>query len=90
MSSKEIFILSIILAIVLIGFSLVRDKKSFMIRIFSRGVVGIFVIYIVNACLAIVQVPLNLGVNVYTVCTTAMLGIPGLTLLYGMLGVKFL
>lgn len=90
MDSKQLFILSVIFAVVLIGFSLVRDKKTCLIRMFFRGVAGIFAIYLVNACFALVQIPLNLGVNYCTVCTTALLGIPGLTLLYGILGARFL
>lgn len=90
MNSKEIFIASVVLAVVIIVFGFVKDKKSCCIRIFSRGVAGIFIIVMVNICLEHVEIPLKLGVNYCTICTTALLGIPGLTLLYGVLGIKFL
>ena len=90
MTSKEIFILSIILAVGLILFSLVQDKKAFLGKLLFRGVAGIFVIYFVNALLLSVHIPLNLGINVYTVSTASFLGFPGITLLYGILGCKLL
>lgn len=90
MSSKEIFLFSIIAAAALLVLSLVHDKKAFLIRIFFRGIVGIFAIYLINAIFESLKIPLNLGVNIYTICTTAFLGIPGLTLLYGILGCRFL
>lgn len=90
MTSKEIFILSIIAAVGLILFSLVTDKKTFLIKIFFRGVAGVFIIYLVNAIFLSIEIPLKLGVNFYTICTTAFLGVPGLTLLYGVLGCKIL
>ena len=90
MGSKEIFIVCIVLAVGLFLFSFVRDKKTFVTRAFFRAVVGVFVIYIVNAFFASVKIPLNLGVNIYSICTTAFLGVPGLAMLYGILGCKFL
>lgn len=90
MTSKEIFIASIILAVALILFSLVKDKKTFAIRIFFRCVTGVFAIYLINAFFVTMKIPLNLGVNFYTICTTAFLGFPGVTLLYGVLGCKIL
>lgn len=90
MTSKEIFILSIIIACGLILFSLVKDKKSYLIRLIFRGVTGVFAIYLINAIFFSVEIPLNLGVNFYTICTTAFLGFPGVTLLYGVLGCKIL
>lgn len=90
MSSKEIFIGSIILSAALLLFSLVKDKKSFVIRTLFRGIMSVFLIYIVNAIFAGVKIPLSLGVNIYSVCTTALLGIPGLTMLYGILGCQIL
>lgn len=90
MDNKEIFILSIAVAVMLFLFGLVQNKKSFVLKVFSRGVVGIFAIYIINAILSYIKIPLNLGVNCYTICTTAFMGVPGLTLLYGILGCRFL
>lgn len=90
MSSKEIFIASIILAVGLILFSLVNDKKSFVVKTFFRGVMGIFVIYFTNAFLLNVQIPINLGVNICTICTSSLLGLPGIAVLYGILGCEIL
>jgi len=88
MTSKEIFILSIIISVGLILFSLVRDKKAFLAKIIFRGVAGIFIIYFANGIFNYVHIPLNLGVNVFTVGTASFLGIPGISLLYGILGCK--
>lgn len=90
MDSKEIFIWSIVAAVFLLLFGLVRNKKTFLLKVFSRGVVGVFAIYFINALFCYIKIPLNLGVNYCTICTTALLGVPGLTLLYGILGCKYL
>lgn len=90
MTSGEIFVVSIIVAVALILFGLVTDKKAFLVRLVFRSVTGIFAIYLVNAALAYVHISLNLGVNVYTVGTASLLGIPGITLLYGILGCRLL
>lgn len=90
MNSKEIFIASMVVSVGLLLFSLVKDKKTFIFRSFFRGVMGIFLIYAVNAIFSEIKIPLNLGVNFCTICTTAFLGIPGLTVLYAVLGCKYL
>ena len=90
MGAGEIFAWSVAVAVFLILFGLVRDKKTFLLKLFSRGIAGIFAIYVINACLVYIKIPLNLGVNYCSICTTALLGIPGLTLLYGILGCKYL
>lgn len=90
MTSKEIFILSVIVAVGLILFSLVKDKKTFLTKIFFRGVTGIFVIYFTNEVLLNAQIPISLGVNIYTICTSSILGLPGITILYGILGCEIL
>lgn len=90
MSSKEIFIISILLSVGLLLFSLIKDKKSFVFRSFFRAIMGVFLIYIVNAIFICVKIPLSLGVNFYTISTTVVLGIPGLTMLYGILGCQIL
>lgn len=90
MTSKEIFFLCMAVSVGLLMLSFVKNKKTCLAKVFFRGVMSIFAIYFINAILAFVQIPLNLGVNYYTVCTSAVLGIPGLALLYGISGCKLL
>lgn len=90
MNSKEIFICCIVVSIGLFLFSLVKDKKTFFLKCLCRGVVGVFAICFVNSIFTSVKIPLNLGVNFYTISTTAILGFPGLTMLYGILGCQIL
>lgn len=90
MTSKEIFFLCIAVSVGLLLLSFVKNKKTCLAKVFFRGVMSIFAIYFVNAIFSFVQIPLNLGVNYYTVCTSAILGIPGLALLYGISGCKLL
>lgn len=90
MNSQEVFLVTMILAVGLFLFSFVKNKKAYLLKIFCRGIFGIFSIYIINiACLS-VEIPIQVGVNYCTICTTAVLGFPGLTLLYGISGIKFL
>ena len=90
MNAQEIFVLSIAVAIAVFLFGLVQNKKAFLLKIFSRGVLSIFAIYVINAIFSYIKIPLNLGINYYTICTTAFMGMPGLTLLYGILGCRYL
>lgn len=90
MTSKEIFVGTMVIAVALIGLSLVNDKKAYMTRLFFRGIAGIFLIYLANTALVYVQIPLNLGVNLYSIGTASLLGIPGIALLYGIMSCKIL
>lgn len=90
MNAQGIFAVTMLLAVGLFMFSFVKNKKAYLIKIFCRGVVGVFAIYIINAACFGVEIPLQVGVNYCTICTTAILGVPGLTLLYGISGIKFL
>lgn len=90
MTSKEIFFLCIAVSVGILMLSFAKNKTTCFAKVFFRGVMSIFAIYFVNAIFDFMQIPLNLGVNYYTVCTSTILGIPGLALLYGISGCKLL
>ncbi len=59
-----------------------RNKLTAIIRFVTRGAAGGFLIYGVNSLLIAWGVPLMVGINPLTVLTSAILGIPGVCLLY--------
>lgn len=61
-------------------------KTGFLIGFFDfcvRGVLGMGVIYFLNIALVSQGVLTQVGMNVLTFCTSGILGIPGVILLYG-------
>lgn len=74
------FIIFMCLLVLMIVFF--RNKLASIIRFLTRGAVGGFLIYGVNNLLLTYGIPLAVGINPLTVLTGAILGIPGVCLLY--------
>ncbi len=55
---------------------------SYLCGCFARGIFGCGVIYFVNQYLLSMGVTYLVGINVYTVLTSAILGLPGLIGMY--------
>lgn len=65
--------------------SSMKRKMSFLAGFFIRGGVGTGVIFLVNYLLKLGGISLAVGIGPVSVLTSAILGIPGVALLYGVL-----
>lgn len=55
-----------------------------MLRLLSRGAIGSLCIYGITALSASLGIALSVGVNLFTFLSCAILGLPGLLLVYGL------
>lgn len=65
-------------------------KMEFVLNLVLRGILGTIGIYLVNQTLLWQNIDCLIGINPYTVLTSATLGFPGLILLYGIRFYNFL
>ncbi len=77
----NLIIVAACVIVLLIG--AVRNKIEWLLNVVMRSILGIIAIYFINTALASVGISLGIGINIYTVLTTGILGIPGLLALYG-------
>lgn len=61
----------------------VRKKAEWLLNFVLRSILGTVAIYFVNGALASIGISLGVGINITTVLTSGILGIPGLVALYG-------
>lgn len=78
------FVIIIVLLIVL-GFGAFKQKASIFVHMFIRMAIGVGSILLVNYILKICDISLMVGINAISLLTCAILGIPGVCLLYGIL-----
>lgn len=74
-------IVAVCAAILLIG--ALKRQKEWLINLLFRTVTGTLGIFFINLGLANWGMQSTIGINTITVLTTAILGFPGLFLLYG-------
>lgn len=67
-----------------------KRKSNVLLRFLFRGVLGLAVIFVVNQCLNSQGISMQVGYNEVSFLTSGILGIPGVALLYGILGFQFL
>lgn len=58
-------------------------KKEWFLNLIMRSILGVIAIYFINAALAEQGISLGVGINIYTVLTSGILGFPGVAALYG-------
>lgn len=58
-------------------------RREWIVNFTLRCIIGVIAIYFTNAALAGRGISLGVGINVYTVLTSGILGIPGVVALYG-------
>nr|WP_318682742.1 pro-sigmaK processing inhibitor BofA family protein [uncultured Acetatifactor sp.] len=68
-------------AVLLMG--AVRRKIEWLLNVVMRSVLGTIAIYFINSMLAAMGISLGVGINIVTILTSGILGIPGLLVLYG-------
>lgn len=59
--------------------------KTMVKRFLGRAILGVVAIVVVNQILAYYGHSLRVGVNIWSCLTSGTLGIPGVTLLYGIM-----
>lgn len=68
-------------AVLLIG--AVRKRAEWLLNLVLRSILGTVAIYFVNTFLSGMGITLSVGINIFTVLTCGILGIPGFAALYG-------
>ncbi len=53
-----------------------------ILNVIMRGILGTIAIYFINSMLERMGISLGVGVNMFTVLTTGILGVPGILALY--------
>lgn len=75
------FIVGILAVVLLIG--ALRSRAEWIINFWLRGISGMLMIYFVNFLLANYMPEMGIGYNLTTFLTSAILGFPGVAMLYG-------
>lgn len=56
---------------------------EWLVNLIMRGILGVLAIHFVNLALSCVGISLGVGINPITIGLLALLGLPGLLVLYG-------
>lgn len=75
------FIVGILAVVLLIG--ALRSRAEWIINFLLRGISGMLMIYFVNFFLEKYMPEMGIGYNLATFLTSAILGFPGVAVLYG-------
>lgn len=67
-----------------------KRKSNPLLRFLVRGILGMAVVFVVNQCLISQGISMQVGYNAASFLTSGILGLPGVALLYGILGFQFL
>lgn len=71
-----------IAALIVIGILVVNNKARRSIAFFARAALGIAAVFAINTALA--GFGLAVGINILTIAVVAMLGLPGIAMLYSL------
>lgn len=86
LASKGQGMLVIILIMVLVlGIVIFKRHAELLLNFLIRGVFGAIIIYFVNETLAVFEIGTAVGINAVSLLTSAVLGMPGVVMLYGMM-----
>ena len=56
---------------------------EWLVNLIMRGILGILAIHFINVGLSFIEISLGVGINFFTIGVMAILGLPGLLVLYG-------
>ncbi|MGN0428977.1 MAG: pro-sigmaK processing inhibitor BofA family protein [Acetatifactor sp.] len=56
---------------------------EWLVNLIMRGILGILAIHFINVALSFIGISLGVGINFFTIGVMAILGLPGLLVLYG-------
>ncbi len=76
------FIAIVIVCLVVLLIANFRKKSNLILMLVQRGVLGFISIAILNKLFAYLSIELFVGINAWTLLTSAILGIPGVCMLY--------
>lgn len=71
-------------------FVALKTKSELLMNFIMRGILGTLGIYCINQVLLWEKISCQVGINIYSVLTSAMLGFPGVIMLYGIQAIQFL
>lgn len=74
----------IVICIVFIGVCIIRRRPDLIVDFVLRACVGTAGIYLLDFVLGFAGYQINVGVNVFTILSNGLLGLPGFILLYGL------
>lgn len=81
---SKIFIIIIIISVVLLIISIIKQRFDLLVNFGLRIVAGFLAIYILNTILQLFSLDLTVGINALTALVIGILGLPGFALLYGL------
>lgn len=79
--SSVLWIVGALAAVLMIG--AFKNRAEIIVNFVLRGVLGMMMIYFVNYFLSEHMPEMEIGYNLLTFCTSGLLGVPGILLLYG-------
>lgn len=71
-------------AVILLIISFFGKKAEWLIDFVLRSIMGTIALYFINIGIASLGFAVTVGINLATVLTTGILGLPGIILLYGL------
>lgn len=80
----------VLMCIIVLCVVALKKKAEFLLNFMLRGITGVISIFVINEVLAAHNFSTMVGINFWTALTSAMLGLPGVALLYGIHFLKFL
>lgn len=76
-------ILAVVLAAVILLAVALKRRSEWLLNLILRGIMSTIGFYVINQIFLWQNISCEVGINPYTVCTGAILGAPGVVLLYG-------
>lgn len=67
-----------------------EEKQPLLVRVFIRAVMGIALILVLNTCFLKADIDLEVGLNPFSITAVGALGVPGIVMLYGIAGCRYL
>lgn len=80
----------IMMCVVVLCVVALKKKAEFLLNFMLRGITGVISIVFINEMLSAQNYSTMVGINLWTALTSAILGLPGVALLYGIHFLKFL
>lgn len=76
------FVAIVIVCLVVLMLGNLRRKSNVLLMVIQRGIVGFLAILGMNRLFTALAIPLFVGINIWTLLTCAILGIPGVFMLF--------
>lgn len=67
-----------------------EQSQPLLMRILVRMALGIALIMVMNTCFQKARIDITVGLNPFSVAAVSTLGVPGVVMLYGIAGCKYL